>query len=195
VLAGITSSNSTASRRWRSACVTSQARRALALTSMGKLFLSFLTLEQRRRLLASTPLHTYTENTSPTRTLEKSSPHRKRHSTYDQEILAGVVLLPTRSLGERHVVRRLPSRLRRTMSLGGASARSAPASSATRLEATVADQKMEEAAKARDRQAPKQQQISIARRGRRTHSPSAVPTAHQPRTIVIVPNVQHSTTR
>jgi len=131
------------------------SRVPLHCTSMGKLFLSFLTLEQRRRLLASTPLHTYTENTitDPERLEEEFSRIRETGiSTDDQEFLAGVVCVavPVRSANGNVVAALAISAPVARMSLGrGLQHVPLLRHAATRLEATVADQKMEEAAKAR----------------------------------------------
>ncbi len=129
------------------------SRVPLHCTSMGKLFLSFLTLEQRRRLLASTPLHTYTENTitDPDRLEDEFARIRDTGiSTDDQEFLAGVVCVavPVRS-ANGHVVAALAiSAPVARMSLGrGLQHVPLLRNAATRLEATLADQKLEEAAK------------------------------------------------
>jgi IclR family transcriptional regulator, acetate operon repressor len=78
------------------------SRVPLHCTSMGKLFLSFLNPEQRRRLLTSAPLHSYTENTitDPARLEEEFARIRELNiSTDNQEFLAGVVCVaaPIRS--------------------------------------------------------------------------------------------------
>lgn len=70
------------------------SRVPLHCTSMGKLFLAFLAPEHRRRLLTSSPLHHYTENTitDPVRLEQELERIRMTEiSTDNQEFLAGVV--------------------------------------------------------------------------------------------------------
>jgi IclR family acetate operon transcriptional repressor len=70
------------------------SRVPLHCTSMGKLFLSFVPPEQRRRLLTATPLHHYTEHTITDPALLEGELERIRAtevSTDNQEFLAGVV--------------------------------------------------------------------------------------------------------
>lgn len=70
------------------------SRVPLHCTSMGKLFLSFVPPEQRRRLLTATPLHHYTEHTITDPALLEAELERIRASevsTDNQEFLAGVV--------------------------------------------------------------------------------------------------------
>lgn len=70
------------------------SRVPLHCTSMGKLFLSFLGSEQRRRLLTASPLHHYTEHTltDPVRLEAEFEGIRAAEvSTDNQEFLAGVV--------------------------------------------------------------------------------------------------------
>jgi len=70
------------------------SRVPLHCTSMGKLFLSFVPPEQRRRLLTATPLHHYTEHTISDPALLEAELERIRAtevSTDNQEFLAGVV--------------------------------------------------------------------------------------------------------
>jgi DNA-binding IclR family transcriptional regulator len=131
------------------------SRVPLHCTSMGKLFLSFLTPEQRRRLLASTPLHTYTENTitDPERLEQEFARIRASDiSTDDQEFLAGVVCVavPVRSASGNVVAALAISAPVARMSLGqGLQHVPLLRSAATRLEADLADQKADEASKAR----------------------------------------------
>ncbi len=70
------------------------SRVPLHCTSMGKLFLSFLPPEQRRRLLTAAPLHHYTEHTITDPALLERELDKIRAtevSTDNQEFLAGVV--------------------------------------------------------------------------------------------------------
>ncbi|WP_210165379.1 IclR family transcriptional regulator [Bradyrhizobium sp. URHD0069] len=70
------------------------SRVPLHCTSMGKLFLSFMSPIQRQRLLKIAPLHHYTEHTITDPTQLEDEFERIRaldYSTDDQEFLAGVV--------------------------------------------------------------------------------------------------------
>jgi DNA-binding IclR family transcriptional regulator len=125
------------------------SRVPLHCTSMGKLFLSFLTPEQRRRLLATTPLHTYTESTitDPVRLEEEFTRIRETNiSTDDQEFLAGVVCVavPIRSSNGNVVAALAISAPVARMSLNrGLQHVPLLRNAATKIEATLADQKLE----------------------------------------------------
>ncbi|MDE8348542.1 MAG: IclR family transcriptional regulator [Acidocella sp.] len=70
------------------------SRVPLHCTSMGKLFLSYMPAETRRRLLSTRPLHPYTANTitDPAALMRELDNIRKTGiSTDNQEFLAGVV--------------------------------------------------------------------------------------------------------
>jgi IclR family acetate operon transcriptional repressor len=125
------------------------SRVPLHCTSMGKLFLSFLTPEQRRRLLATTQLHTYTENTitDPARLEEEFTRIRELNiSTDNQEFLAGVVCVavPIRSSNGNVVAALAISAPVARMSLNrGLQHVPLLRNAATKIEATLADQKLE----------------------------------------------------
>jgi DNA-binding IclR family transcriptional regulator len=125
------------------------SRVPLHCTSMGKLFLSFLTPEQRRRLLTASPLHTYTENTitEPMRLEEELVRIRESGiSTDNQEFLAGVVCVavPVHSLNGRVVAGVAVSAPAARMSLDrGLQHVPLLRNAAMKIEATMADQKLE----------------------------------------------------
>jgi DNA-binding IclR family transcriptional regulator len=124
------------------------SRVPLHCTSMGKLFLSFLTPEQRRRLLTASPLHTYTENTitEPMRLEEELVRIRESGiSTDNQEFLAGVVCVavPVHSLNGRVVAGVAVSAPAARMSLDrGLQHVPLLRNAAMKIEATMADQKL-----------------------------------------------------
>jgi DNA-binding IclR family transcriptional regulator len=125
------------------------SRVPLHCTSMGKLFLSFLSPEQRRRLLSTTQLHSYTENTitDPVRLEEEFSRIRESNiSTDNQEFLAGVVCVavPIRSSNGNVVAALAISAPAARMSLNrGLQHVPLMRNAATKIEATLADQKLE----------------------------------------------------
>ena len=116
---------------------------------MGKLFLSFLTTEQRQRLLTSSPLHAYTENTitDPIRLEEEFARIRELSiSTDNQEFLAGVicVAVPVRSPNGSVVAALAISAPAARMSLNrGLQHVPLLRNAAAKIEATLADQKLE----------------------------------------------------
>lgn len=76
----------------------------LHCTAMGKLFLSFLSPAQRRRLMSATSLHSYTENTITDPERMESELERIREaevSADNQEFLAGVVCVAVPVRGPR----------------------------------------------------------------------------------------------
>lgn len=82
------------------------SRVPLHCTSMGKLFLSFMSPDQRRRLLSVAPLHSYTEHTITDPILleaELDGIRMSEVSIDNQEFLAGVVCaaVPIRTLNGR----------------------------------------------------------------------------------------------
>jgi DNA-binding IclR family transcriptional regulator len=125
------------------------SRVPLHCTSMGKLFLSFLSPEQRRRLLSTTPLHSYTESTitDPVRLEEEFNRIRESNiSTDNQEFLAGVVCVavPIRSSNGNVVAALAISAPAARMSLNrGLQHVPLLRNAAAKLEATLADQKLE----------------------------------------------------
>jgi IclR family acetate operon transcriptional repressor len=124
------------------------SRVPLHCTSMGKLFLSFLTFDQRQRLLTTSPLHTYTENTitDPMRLEEELARIRDTGvSTDNQEFLAGVVCVavPIRSPNGSVVAGLAVSAPAARMSLNrGLQHVPLLRSAATKIEATLADHKI-----------------------------------------------------
>lgn len=83
------------------------SRVPLHCTSMGKLFLSYLAAETRRRLLSAAPLHHYTEHTITDPAHLETELARIRASgisTDDQEFLAGVVCVAVPVRGPKGAV-------------------------------------------------------------------------------------------
>jgi DNA-binding IclR family transcriptional regulator len=138
---------------------------------MGKLFLSFLNPEQRRRLLASAPLHSYTENTitDPARLEEEFARIRDLNiSTDNQEFLAGVVCVaaPIRSSNGNVVAGIAISAPVARMSLNrGLQYVPLLRNAATKIEAMLAEQKLKN-------KSPDKRQTKKAASGERIPTPN-----------------------
>lgn len=127
------------------------SRVPLHCTSMGKLFLSFLTIEQRQLLLSASPLHTYTENTitDPIRLEEEFSRIRELGiSTDNQEFLAGVicVAVPVRSNGKVVAALAISAPSARMPLNRGLQHVPLLRNAAAKIEATLAEKKLQRAA-------------------------------------------------
>lgn len=130
------------------------SRVPLHCTSMGKLFLSFLTPERSKRLLSTNPLHTYTENTitDPIRLEEEFARIRELGiSTDNQEFLAGVVCVavPVRSNGTVVAALAISAPAARMSLNRGLQHVPLLRNAAAKIEATLADQKPQTASPGR----------------------------------------------